>query len=85
MEVVNNINKETKMAEKKTQPIVIDNVEYDFNDLTSEQQVIINHIADLERKISSAQFNLSQLAVGKDAFILMLKKSLEAPVELEKE
>ncbi len=41
------------MAEKKTTPIVIDDVEYQYEDMTSEQQVLINHVADLDRKIGS--------------------------------
>ena len=66
---------------KKTQ-ITIDNVEYNFEDLTNEQQVLFQHCIDLDRKISSAQFNLDQLNVGKNAFMDMLKKSLEAKPEV---
>lgn len=70
------------MGEKKTTPIVIDDVEYIFEDMTQEQQVMVNHIADLDRKMGSAQFNLQQLQVGKDAFIQMLKASLaQKPAE----
>ena len=64
------------MAEKKTTPIVIDGVEHVFEDMTQDQQIMVNHIADLDRKIGSTQFNLQQLQVGKDAFIQMLKTSL---------
>jgi hypothetical protein len=32
----------------------------------------------LDRKIGSARFNLDQLQVGRDAFMGMLKQSLEA-------
>ena len=66
---------------KKTQ-ITIDNVEYNFEDLTNEQQVLFQHCIDLDRKISSAQFNLDQLKVGKNAFMEMLKKSLETKPEV---
>jgi len=69
------------MGEKKTTPITIDDVEYIFEDMTKEQQMLVNHVADLDRKIGSAQFNLDQLAVGKDAFIKMLKEKLTEPVE----
>jgi hypothetical protein len=69
------------MGEKKTTPITIDNVEYVFEDMTQEQQLIVNHIADLDRKIGSAQFNLDQLSVGKQAFVNILKDKLNAPVE----
>ena len=69
------------MAEKKTTPIVIDDVEYTLEDMTPEQQLMVNHIADLDRKIGSTQFNLQQLQIGKEAFVKMLKESLEAPKE----
>jgi hypothetical protein len=73
------------MGEKKTTPITIDDVEYVFEDMKPDQQVMVNHIADLDRKIGSTQFNLEQLSVGKQAFIDMLKRSLtveQAEVEV---
>lgn len=69
------------MAEKKTTPITIDDVEYEYTDMTPEQQLLVNHVADLDRKIGSAQFNLDQLQVGKQAFVQLLKEKLTAPVE----
>ena len=62
---------------KKTQ-ITIDEVSYNFEDLTEEQQKLFQHCVDLDRKISSSQFQLDQLNVGKQAFIKLLKDSLEA-------
>jgi len=64
------------MAEKKTTPIVIDDKEYMFEDMTEQQQTLVNHVADLDRKIRSAQFSLDQLQVGRDAFMAHLKASL---------
>lgn len=64
------------MAEKKTTPVVIDGTEYQLEDMTQEQQVLVNHVADLDRKLGSARFNVDQLQVGRDAFFSMLKKSL---------
>lgn len=64
------------MGEKKTTPITIDDVQYVLEDMKPEQQQMVNHIADLDRKIGSTQFNLDQLQVGKQAFIDMLKESL---------
>jgi hypothetical protein len=69
------------MGEKKTTPITIDDVEYIFEDMTQEQQLLVNHVADLDRKIGSTQFNLDQLSVGKQAFVQLLKEKLAAPVE----
>ena len=43
--------------------------------------VTVNHLVDLDRKISSSQFNLDQLNVGKQAFLSMLRESL-AKVEV---
>ena len=67
------------MENKKT-PITIDNVEYQYEDLTTEQQALFNHCVDLDRKISSSQFNLDQLQVGKQAFIERLKKALTVEI-----
>ena len=65
------------MTEKKPNVIEINGTEYTEDQLTDQQKVIINHIADLDRKIRSTQFNLDQLTVGKDAFVNMLTVSLE--------
>jgi|TARA_R110002124_G_scaffold139834_1_gene304026 hypothetical protein len=65
------------MIKNEKTPIIIDDVEYKYEDMTPEQQVLVNHCADLERKISSARFNVYQLEVGKVAFVNMLSKSLK--------
>jgi hypothetical protein len=65
------------MAEKKTNTITINDVEYTEDQLTDAQKVMINHVGDLDRKIKSTQFNLDQLTVGKQAFMQMLTASLE--------
>jgi hypothetical protein len=65
---------------KKTQ-ISIDGKDFVLEDMTQEQQLMVNHISDLDRKISSAQFSLDQLNVGKNAFVQMLKQSLETKPE----
>ena len=65
------------MGDNKKTPITINDKDYDLEDLTEQQQMMVNHIADLDRKIRSTQFNLDQLSVGKDAFVNMLTASLE--------
>jgi len=70
--------------QKETQTVTIDDREYNVNELTQEQVAMVNHVADLDRKLSSAQFNLDQLNVGRGAFMNMLTESLkveEAEVE----
>ena len=65
------------MAEKQTKTIVINDKEYTEDQLTNEQKMMVNHIADLDRKIGSTKFNLDQLNVGRSAFLQMLEGSLE--------
>jgi len=64
------------MENIKKNQVTIDDVEYAFEDMTSEQQAMVNHLIDLDRKIGSSQFNLDQLNVGKQAFLTMLRESL---------
>ena len=69
------------MAKEEKKTITIDEVDYNYDDLTQEQQTIVNHISDLQRKIQSSEFNLQQLAFGKDAFVKALKEALETTEE----
>ena len=69
------------MTEKKTQVITIDEVEYNVEDFTDEQKVLINHVMDLDRKINSTKFNLDQLNVGRGAFMNALKETLKPDPE----
>ena len=66
------------MGKNEKTPIIIDNVEYQYEDMSKEQQLYVNHIADLDRKLTSARFNVDQLEVGKQAFVNMLTGSLKA-------
>jgi hypothetical protein len=69
------------MGNDKKTPITINDKEYMVEDLTPEQQAMLNHINDLDRKLSSARFNLDQLAIGREAFVNMLAKSVEEQPE----
>ena len=71
------------MTEKKTQVITINDVEYTEDQLTDNQKMMVNHVADLDRKINSTQFNLDQLSVGKKAFVDMLTADLAKEPEEE--
>ena len=70
------------MSEDK-KVITINDVEYTEDQLTDQQKVMINHINSLQQKIGSAEFNLDQLKVGKEAFVNMLTASLDEPAEAE--
>ena len=73
------------MGEKQTQTIMIDEVEYNVEDFTDEQKVLINHVMDLDRKIGSTKFNLDQLNVGRGAFMNALKETLKPDPEPNQE
>ena len=69
------------MANQQPQIVSIDGVEHKVEDLTEQQTMLLNHVADLERKLGSTKFQLDQLQVGRDAFFTMLKAALEAKPE----
>jgi hypothetical protein len=73
------------MGKNEKTPITINDKEYNIEDMTEEQVTMLNHIQDLDRKLSSARFNLDQLNVGREAFINMLANSLEAEEQQETE
>ena len=71
------------MGNNTKTPLTIDGVEYQFEDLTQDQQTLVNHVADLDRKLASARFNVDQLQVGRDAFFKLLKDNLETVTDVE--
>lgn len=69
------------MGKNEKTPVNIDGIEYKYEDMTQEQQILLNHVADLDRKLDSAKFNVDQLQVGRNAFFGMLKQALEAKAD----
>ncbi len=71
------------MAEKKTNTITINDKSYTEDQLNDTQKVMVNHVADLDRKIGSANFNIDQLKMGRMAFMNALTVSLDKEEEGE--
>ena len=70
--------------DKKEKPVLnLDDKEYIIEDMTDEQKMMVNHINDLQNKQNTNQFMADQLSVGKEAFINMLRASLEPEEEAE--
>ena len=69
------------MGQDKKNPITVNDVQYDLENFSDQQKTMVNHIADLDRKLSSARFNVQQLEVGREAFVNMLTQSLEQQPE----
>ena len=66
------------MGKNEKTPVTINGTDYNVEDMTQEQQAMVNHIADLDRKIRSARFNLEQLQFGREAFVGALTATLES-------
>ena len=70
-----------KKEKEKKPGLNLDDKEYIIEDMTDEQKAMVNHINDLQNKQNTNQFMGDQLAVGKEAFINMLRASLNEEVE----
>ena len=68
--------------EQKEKPVLnLDDKEYVIEDMTDEQKMMVNHINDLQNKQNTNTFMADQLQVGKEAFINLLRTSLETETE----
>ncbi len=70
------------MAKNEKKTITVNDVEHNIEDLTEQQIAMVNHIADLDKKLGSLRFNMDQLNVGREAFVNMLSQSLDEPKEV---
>lgn len=64
------------MGKDEKTPITVNDKQYFVEDFNDQQQAMVNHITDLDRKISNARFNLDQLAFGREAFVSALAQTL---------
>lgn len=64
-------------TKKEQQTVVINDVEYKPEDLNEKQVMLVNHVADLDRKIQGSMFNLDQLQGGREFFMKQLEEALE--------
>ena len=67
------------MAKNEKKTITVNDVEHNIDDLTEQEVAMVNHIADLDKKLGSLRFNMDQLNVGREAFVNMLSQSLDEP------
>jgi hypothetical protein len=70
------------MAKNENKTITVNDVEHNIEDLTEQEIAMVNHIADLDKKLGSLRFNMDQLNVGREAFVNMLSQSLDEPKEV---
>ena len=67
------------MSKNEKNLITVNDIEYNVDDFTDAQKIMLNHINDLGRKLDNARFNLDQLNICREAFVNMLTRSLEEP------
>jgi hypothetical protein len=65
------------MAKNEKKTITVNDVEHNIEDLSEQQVAMVNHIADLDKKLGSLRFNIDQLQVGREAFVNMLTSSFD--------
>ena len=65
------------MAKNENKTITVNDVEHNIEDLSEQQVAMVNHIADLDKKLGSLRFNIDQLQVGREAFVNMLTSSFD--------
>ena len=63
---------------QKDQTVTINDITYNVNDLSPEAIACVNHVADLDRKLSSARFNVDQLEGGRAFFMQQLERQIQA-------
>jgi len=68
------------MGKNEKTPNTVNEKENIVEDMNDKQQLLLNHVNELDRKLASARFNVDQLAVGRDAFIQRLAEALEQEV-----
>ena len=63
---------------KKEEPLrmTLNGEEHIVDEMTDEQKMMVNHIADLQNKMDSMRFNLDQVGIGHQAFISKLEESV---------
>ena len=71
------------MAKNENKTITVNDVEHNVEDLTEQQIVMFNHVADLDKKLGNLVFNMDQLKVGREAFVNMLGASLAEVEDVE--
>lgn len=69
------------MAKDTKNAVVIDDVEYQLEDLSQESRYFLDNVVDLDRKIAGMRFNVDQMQVGRNAFMQLLTDSLKPKEE----
>ncbi len=64
--------------QKEPQIVTINDKDYKIDDLSEKQLALVNHVADLDRKIQTSLFNVDQLKGGREYFMKNLEEELDS-------
>jgi hypothetical protein len=64
--------------QKEAQIVTINDKDYKIDDLSEKQLALVNHVADLDRKIQTSIFNVDQLKGGREYFMKNLEEALDS-------
>jgi len=74
------------MTDKKTKtPVTIDETEYMLEDMSQVGQRLVQHTADLDRKLQNLGFQLEQMQIGRDSVWAKLQEEIKVKEESEDE
>tara|TARA_R100001509_G_scaffold156421_1_gene119652 strand:- start:36 stop:269 length:234 start_codon:yes stop_codon:yes gene_type:complete len=65
------------MSEENKRKLVIDEKEYNYEDLKQEQQILMDHIENCRRQKAQLAFQLDRENVAESAFSKMLEDSFK--------
>ena len=66
------------MTDKKTKtPVTIDETEYMLEDMSQVGQRLVQHTADLDRKLQNLGFQLEQMQMGRDSVWSKLQEEIK--------
>ena len=72
------------MTDKKTKtPVTIDETEYMLEDMSQVGQRLVQHTADLDRKLQNLGFQLEQMQIGRDSVWAKLQEEIKVKEESE--
>ncbi len=63
--------------EKKKQIITIDNKEFVYDELSQEQQRVVQHITNLNAKLNDVRFQMEQLEFARDAYVKKIRELIK--------
>ncbi len=72
------------MTDEASNVITVNGKDHNVEDLTNEQKLLLSHVKDLDRKVAQAQFDMDQLAMGREAVVQRLVNEIENPTADDK-